>query len=51
MATHAGSLSTVRLLLEKGADPNQGSAMVYAIDSRRGDVVEALVNMGAKVKV
>eukprot|EP00756_Hemistasia_phaeocysticola_P009437 Hpha_TRINITY_DN14883_c0_g1::TRINITY_DN14883_c0_g1_i1::g.169074::m.169074 len=48
-AIHVGSLPTVSFLLEKGADPNAGRALIFAIDCRQGEIVGALVEGGANV--
>lgn len=45
-AAAKGHLSSVRVLIDGGADVNAGEAMLWALDNRHFDIVDALLDAG-----
>jgi ankyrin repeat protein len=48
-SSESGHLGIVKLLLEKGANPNDGESVFHSAEHNRPDILEALVEHGADI--
>jgi ankyrin repeat protein len=48
-ASHQGNVGLARLLLERGADPNDGESIAHAAERDHRDVLEVLLAHGAEI--